>query len=68
MAGRVAMKAIRTAPALEAAELGLTEFDKQFGAQYPGAVDVWRNAWDEFAPFLDFRPAGNTCWGRAQPA
>lgn len=51
-----AMKEIYTAPTLEAAELGLAEFDKQFGAQYPGAVDVWRNAWDEFVPFLDYPP------------
>ncbi|WP_328604580.1 IS256 family transposase [Amycolatopsis sp. NBC_00345] len=51
-----AMKEIYTAPTLEAAELGLAEFDKQFGTQYPGAVDVWRNAWDEFIPFLDYPP------------
>ncbi len=51
-----AMKEIYTAPTLEAAELGLAEFDKQFGKQYPGAVDVWRNAWAEFIPFLDYPP------------
>jgi putative transposase len=51
-----AMKEIYTAPTLEAAELGLAAFDKQFGAQYPGAVDVWRNCWDEFIPFLDYPP------------
>lgn len=49
-----AMRAIYTAPTLEAAELALADFEKQFGAQYPGAVDVWRHAWDEFIPFLDF--------------
>jgi hypothetical protein len=36
-------------------ELALGEFDKQFGAQYPGAIDVWKNAWNEFTPFLDYR-------------
>jgi putative transposase len=51
-----AMKDIYTAPTLDAAELGLAEFDKQFGTQYPGAVDVWRLAWDEFIPFLDYPP------------
>ncbi|WP_409496669.1 IS256 family transposase [Amycolatopsis sp. cmx-11-12] len=51
-----AMKEIYTAPTLEAAELGLAEFDRQFGTQYPGAIDVWRNAWDEFIPFLDYPP------------
>jgi putative transposase len=51
-----AMKDIYTAPTLDAAELGLAEFDKAFGEQYPGAVDVWRNAWAEFTPFLDYPP------------
>jgi putative transposase len=51
-----AMKDIYTAPTLDAAELGLAEFDRQFGVQYPGAIDVWRNAWDEFIPFLDYPP------------
>lgn len=51
-----AMKEIYTAPTLEAAELGLAEFDRQFGTQYPGAIDVWRNTWAEFIPFLDYPP------------
>ncbi|MDT3446958.1 IS256 family transposase [Pseudofrankia sp. BMG5.37] len=51
-----AMKEIYTAPTLEAAELGLAAFDKNFGTQYPGAVDVWRHAWTEFIPFLDYPP------------
>lgn len=50
----VAMRQIYTAPTLEAAELALAEFDKTFGTQYPGAIDVWRNAWNEFVPFLDY--------------
>lgn len=49
-----AMRQIYTAPTVEAAELALAEFDKTFGAQYPGAIDVWRNAWPEFVPFLDY--------------
>lgn len=51
-----AMKEIYTAPTLEAAELGLEAFDKKFGTQYPGAIDVWRHAWTEFIPFLDYPP------------
>jgi putative transposase len=51
-----AMKDIYTAPTLESAELGLAAFDKTFGAQYPGALDVWRHAWAEFIPFLDYPP------------
>jgi len=50
------MRQIYTAPTLDAAELALADFDKQFGEQYPGAVDTWRLAWDEFVPFLDFPP------------
>lgn len=49
-----AMRSIYTAPTLEGAELALAEFDKTWGAQYPGAVDVWRLAWEEFIPFLDY--------------
>lgn len=51
-----ALKEIYTAPNLDAAELGLAAFDKEFGTRYPGAIDVWRNAWAEFTPFLDFPP------------
>jgi transposase-like protein len=46
------MRAIYTAPTLEAAELAFTAF----GKQYPGAVDVWRRSWNEFIPFLDYPP------------
>jgi hypothetical protein len=48
------MRAIYSAPTVDGAELALKEFDQQFGQQYPGAVDVWRNAWPEFVPFLDY--------------
>ncbi|WP_064442702.1 IS256 family transposase [Hoyosella altamirensis] len=49
-----AMRRIYTAPNLEGAELALKEFRKQFGDKYPGAVDVWELAWEEFIPFLDY--------------
>ena len=51
-----AMRAIYTAPNLEGAEVAFNEFDEKFGAQYPGAIDVWRLAWEEFIPFLDYPP------------
>ena len=50
------MRAIYTAPTLQAAEVAFTGFDADFGEQYPGAVDVWRRAWNEFIPFLDYPP------------
>jgi putative transposase len=48
------MRAIYTAPTLDAAELAFAEFEKQWGDKCPGAVDVWKLAWDEFIPFLDY--------------
>lgn len=48
------MRAIYTAPTLEAAEIALKTFDKDFGTQYPATVEVWRHAWNEFTPFLDY--------------
>jgi putative transposase len=50
------MRAIYTAPTLESAQIALGDFDKQFGTRYPGAVEVWRRAWEEFIPFLDYPP------------
>lgn len=50
------MRAIYTAPTLEAAEIAFKDFDKQFGTQYPAAVEVWRHAWNDFTPFLDYPP------------
>jgi putative transposase len=48
------MRAIYTAPTVEAAELELKNLDSTFGTQYPGVIDVWRRAWNEFIPFLDY--------------
>ena len=49
-----AMREIYTAPSLEGAELALKDFDAKFGEQYPGAIDTWQLAWNEFVPFLDY--------------
>ncbi|MGH3853511.1 MAG: IS256 family transposase [Pseudonocardiaceae bacterium] len=48
------MRTIYTAPTVEAAELALTDLDSEWGRQYPGVLDVWRRAWNEFIPFLDY--------------
>lgn len=50
------MKTIYTAPSVEAAELALKDLDQTWGAQYPGVIDVWQRAWNEFVPFLDYPP------------
>jgi putative transposase len=51
-----AMKSIYTAPTVEAAELALKDLDQQWGRQYPGVTDVWKRAWPDFVPFLDYPP------------
>jgi Transposase, Mutator family len=38
------MRAIYTAPSLEAAEVDFTNFEADVGKQYPGSVDVGRRA------------------------
>ena len=50
------MRTIYTAPSVEAAEIALKDLDQQWGTQYPGVIDVWRRAWPEFIPFLDYPP------------
>jgi putative transposase len=49
-----AMRDIYTAPTLDAAQIALKNFDKQYGTQYPAAVQAWRHAWNDFIPFLDY--------------
>lgn len=48
------MREIYTAPNLEGAELAFKEFERLYDEKYPGAVDVWKLAWEEFIPFLDY--------------
>ncbi|KZS63748.1 hypothetical protein A4G26_01380 [Mycobacterium kansasii] len=48
------MRAIYSAPAVDATELALKEFQTVYGQRYPGAIDVWHNAWPEFVSFLDY--------------
>lgn len=50
------MRPIYTAPSVEAAELAMEHFAKEWQQRAPGAVMAWRNAWEEFTPFLAFTP------------
>jgi putative transposase len=50
------MRAIYTAPTVEAARAALDDLAADYGRQYPGVIDVWRRAWNEFTPFLDYPP------------
>ena len=52
-----ALRPIYTAATVEAAEQALEEFSlSPLGKRCPAVVDVWRRAWNEFVPFLDFPP------------
>ncbi len=48
------LKAMYEAPNATAAEAALQELDDKWSAQYPALVRLWRNAWTEFVPFLDY--------------
>jgi len=51
-----ALKPIYTAPGVDAAEAAMDDFELEWGDQYPGVIKLWRNAWEEFTPFLRFPP------------
>jgi len=49
-----ALKPIYTAPTAAAAADRFAEFTTSWAGQYPAIVALWRNAWTEFVPFLDY--------------
>lgn len=51
-----AMRDIYTATSIDTADIALAALDRAWGEQYPGVVDVWRRAWNEFVPFLEYPP------------
>lgn len=48
------LKPIYTAPSEQAATDRFGEFAKQWQDKYPAIVQLWRNAWAEFVPFLEY--------------
>lgn len=48
------LKPVYTAPTEAAARERFAEFDAKWGTQYPAITRLWRNAWSEFVPFLDW--------------
>ena len=48
------IRAVYTAPSPEAAEQRFGDFEEQWGARYPAVIKLWRNALEEFIPFLSF--------------
>ena len=49
-----AMRAIYTAPTVEAAEAQFEAFRDGWAATYPAMIRSWENSWEEFVPFLEF--------------
>lgn len=49
-----ALRPIYTATNAEAAADALDMFELEHGDRYPGIVAVWRNAWEQFTPFLAY--------------
>ena len=50
------LRRIYTAPTVTAAEAEFADFTERWDECYPAMINTWRNAWDEFAPFLEFPP------------
>lgn len=51
------LKAVYTAPTVDAAEVALSEFERsELGKRYPATTATWTAAWERFIPFLEFPP------------
>jgi putative transposase len=48
------LRPVYTAVNAEAAGLRFDELAEKWGACYPAIVTLWRSAWEEFIPFLDY--------------
>ena len=48
------LKPIYQAPTVEAAAAALDALEEKWGARCPAMIRLWRNAWSEFIPFLDY--------------
>jgi putative transposase len=48
------IKPIYTAPTPDAALVALDELEEKWGSKYRAMIRLWRNAWQEFIPFLDY--------------
>ena len=48
------LKPIYQADTPTAAAAALDALEQKWGRQYPAMIRLWRNAWTEFIPFLDY--------------
>ena len=46
------LRAVYTAPTLDAAEARWLEFAEEWGGRYPAIVGLWERSWEQFIPFL----------------
>jgi putative transposase len=49
-----ALRPVYTAPTEQAAAARFDEFADTWGGQYPAIIRLWKAAWAEFIPFLDY--------------
>ena len=49
------LRPIYTAPSAQAAWAAFEEFEEKWGKPYPAIPKLWRAAWEQFIPFLDYR-------------
>lgn len=49
-----AMRPIYTAPTIEAAELALDDFERDWGSRYPMAIVSWRKHWSHLTAFFKY--------------
>jgi len=48
------LRPIYTAPTVAAAEEALAYLEEKWGKAYPAIPKLWRSAWEQFIPFLDY--------------
>jgi transposase-like protein len=48
------LRPVYTAVNAEQAEMRMNDFAGKWEGKYPAAIRLWRNAWNEFIPFLDY--------------
>ena len=48
------IRPIYTAPSADAAATALDDLEEKWGDKYGAMIRLWRNAWNEFIPFLDY--------------
>jgi transposase-like protein len=48
------IKPVYTAPTPDAAAAAFEKFQQEWGSKYRAVIRLWRNAWTEFIPFLDY--------------